>query len=184
MENQEKKIEDLRTQFTHIPGWAIDADPKNEPTYPMKNYTGDDHKRLDWERPPQQEKTTEILQSTEHERTPAVFGTNEPPSGLSGVIRKQAFTYSESMLRHWLLLILADRVNTAEGLVSDLTKAKLPNIWKEKGLGALWEHDKKKFGKQALLTVTMYAAVAGFVTWMILREKEERPARKMREHVL
>ena len=177
MEDQNKKIEELRSQYSHIPGWAADADSKNEPTYPMKNYTGDDHARLNYERPPQQEKTAEILQSTEHLRTPAVFGTNEPPSGLSGVLRKQAFTYSENMLRHWLLLLLADRVNTMEGLLSDFSKAKVPNIWKEKGLDALWEHDKKKFGKQALMTATMYAAVAGFVTWMILRDGKEEESK-------
>jgi hypothetical protein len=27
-------------ELAHINGWAIDADPENEPTYPMKKYTG------------------------------------------------------------------------------------------------------------------------------------------------
>lgn len=171
MAEQENNIEQLRAKFAHIPGWGVDADPRNEPTYPMKHYTGDDHQRLNWERPPQQEKTVELLQSTEHERTPAVFGTPNPPSGLSGVIRKQAFNYSENMLRHWLLLILADRVNSMEGVLEDVTHAKLPNIWKEKGLDALWEHDKNKFGRRAAVNVVAVAAVAGFAAWMLLRDK-------------
>jgi hypothetical protein len=39
------------------------------------------------ERPPQQESDVEILQSIEHIRTPAVFGTSTPPSGVSGMVR-------------------------------------------------------------------------------------------------
>ena len=35
-------MENLEQKFAHIKGWGIDADPENEPTYPMKNYTGDD----------------------------------------------------------------------------------------------------------------------------------------------
>jgi hypothetical protein len=34
--------------YKNIPGWGIDADPENEPTYPMKTYTGDDHKRSNY----------------------------------------------------------------------------------------------------------------------------------------
>src|SRR5690606_39028405 len=100
---------------SHIKGWGVDADPENDPTYPMKLYTGDDHRRLDWERPPQQPETVEILHSNERPTVPAVFGTTLPPSGLSGAIRRQAFKYSESSFGHWLPLLLADRVHVVEG---------------------------------------------------------------------
>jgi len=36
--------------YKQIPGWGMDSDPENEPTYPMKNYTGDDHNRINYER--------------------------------------------------------------------------------------------------------------------------------------
>ncbi|MDB4920735.1 hypothetical protein [Mucilaginibacter sp.] len=36
--------------YKKIPGWGMDADLENEPTYPMKNYTGDDHNRINYER--------------------------------------------------------------------------------------------------------------------------------------
>ena len=26
-------------QYSHIPGWGMDADPENDPTYPMKHWT-------------------------------------------------------------------------------------------------------------------------------------------------
>ena len=48
MENVAEKT--LADKYAHIKGWGIDADPENEPTYPMKNWTGDDHKRINWER--------------------------------------------------------------------------------------------------------------------------------------
>ncbi len=51
---------------------------------------------MTWERPPQQKRRVEILASIEHNKLPAVFGTSTPPSGLSGMIRRQAFKYSES----------------------------------------------------------------------------------------
>ncbi|MGB4399920.1 MAG: hypothetical protein WBJ10_11160 [Daejeonella sp.] len=50
----------------------------------MKNYTGDDHNRINWERPEQQKESVEILHSNERPSVSAVFGTTSPPSGLSG----------------------------------------------------------------------------------------------------
>ena len=35
---------DYRTR--DIPGWGMDADPENDPTYPMKHANGADHDRL------------------------------------------------------------------------------------------------------------------------------------------
>lgn len=49
--------------YRQINGWGIDADPENEPTYPIKKYTGDDHNRLLYERPPLQPVNVEILHS-------------------------------------------------------------------------------------------------------------------------
>jgi hypothetical protein len=171
---EQNNLEELRSKMAHIKGWAHDADPRNEPNYPYKHYTGDDHKRLDWERPPQQPKTVEILQSVEHLRTPAVFGTANPPSGLSGAIRRQAFKYSENMLRHWLLLLLADRVDAIEGIVSDLRHGKIPNLAKERGFDAMWEHDKKLLAKRIAVRMAIYSAVIGVVAYNILKDKNTR----------
>ena len=30
----------------NIPGWGMDADPENDPTYPMKRWNGADHECL------------------------------------------------------------------------------------------------------------------------------------------
>ena len=149
--------------YSHIKGWGIDADPKNEPTYPMKKWTGDDHKRLNWERPPLQPLDIEVLHSNERPGLTATFGTSVPLSGLSGQLRRYAFKHSESTYSHWLPLLLADRINVIEGIVSDIGHGHIPNIFSEKGWKAEWKHNPKGLvTKVAVLTVAT-ALVAGML---------------------
>ena len=119
---------------TTIPGWGIDADVGNDPTYPMRDRQNGEVHGLTWPRPPLQPRDVEVLVSIEHNRLPAVFGTPSPPSGLSGGVRRAAFGYSESQWAHWLLLILADRINMVEGLAADLRRGRLPDLLAEYGL--------------------------------------------------
>lgn len=151
MENSDK--------YSHIKGWNIDADPKNEPTYPMKKYTGDDHKRLNYKKPPQQLVNTEILHSNERPSVSSVFGTTLPPSGISGAIRRFAFKYSESSFGHWFPLILADRINVVEGIVDDLGKGKIPNLFAEKGLKSEWQYNRHHLVKKVAVGAVVTAAV-------------------------
>jgi hypothetical protein len=130
-------------RFSHIPGWGMDADPENDPTYPMKHWNGADHQRLNYERAPQQPVDIEVFRSVERPTITRVFGTSTPPRGLSGAIRRLAYKYSEATLSHWMTLILADRVDVIEGLVSDLGKGVLPNYWIEKGWRAEWKTNRK-----------------------------------------
>lgn len=127
----------------NIAGWGIDADPENDPTYPMKHYTGADHDRLSYERAPQQRQHEEILKSNERPVITRVFGTSTPPSGLSGMLRRYAFKFSEGNAAHWMTLILADRVNVIEGIVDDLAHGHVPNIFAERGWNAEWKYNKK-----------------------------------------
>lgn len=127
----------------NIAGWGIDADPENDPTYPMKHYTGADHDRLNYERAPQQGQHEEILKSNERPVITRVFGTSTPPSGLSGMLRRYAFKFSEGNAAHWMTLILADRVNVIEGIVDDLAHGHVPNIFAERGWNAEWKYNKK-----------------------------------------
>lgn len=143
-------------------GWAIDADPQNDPTYPMKKVTGDDHRRLNYARPIPQTKTTEILQSNERPEMTSVFGTSTPPSGLSGMIRRFAFRYSEGSWGHWLPLILADRVNVVEGIIDDLRHGTVPNIWKERGWNAEWKYNRAGVIKRVAVRVAVVSAIAAF----------------------
>ncbi|WP_342647892.1 hypothetical protein [Mucilaginibacter sp. CSA2-8R] len=161
-------METKEKDFSHINGWGIDADPENEPTYPIKKYTGDDHQRIHWERPPLQPVTVEVLHSNERPNLSAVFGTVAPPSGLSGAIRRYAFKYSESSYGHWLPLLLADRVNVVEGIIDDLKQGHVPNIFAEKGWAAEWKYNRK-----AVLQKAATAAIVTFVVLVSLNKKKK-----------
>jgi len=64
-------------------------------------------------------------------RTP-VFGTAQPPRGLSGRLRSAAYAIPEHYARHWMLLILADRVDVLESRVR-----RRPGMAVAAGAGAL-----------------------------------------------
>ena len=105
---------------------------------------------------------------------PAVFGTTYPPSGLSGQIRRHAFKYSEGQYMHWMLLILADRVNVIEGLFSDLRKGILPNIPKEKGWKAEWKYNRAEFSTKVITTT---AVICGIV-WLMFSDRKIKSPKK------
>ncbi|HEX8469004.1 MAG TPA: hypothetical protein VF620_14490 [Allosphingosinicella sp.] len=159
---------------TTIPGWGIDADPANDPTYPYRDRSKDDHSGQ-WTRPPVQQSGVEILQSIEHVRRPAVFGTSTPPSGLSGMIRRAAFTYSESHWLHWLMLMGADRINVVEGIVQDLARAKIPNIPAEMGIRSEWKHNKQGLVKKIAVTAAVSGVAYGLFRWSRSGSKEQGP---------
>lgn len=159
--------------YAHIKGWGIDADLKNDPTYPMKKRTDEERFGYTWDRPTQQEQTVEKLVSTERINMPAVFGTAVPPEGVSGAIRRIAFKYSESDYRRWLQLMLADRVGVIEGIIGDLAKGHIPNIFAERGLNSELKYNKKKFVLKTAATVTL---VAGITALLIYRSKKKKCA--------
>src|SRR5947209_2320523 len=144
METLEKMIDpEMDRKITnepkdYIPGWGMDADPENDPTYPMKRWNGADHERIHYEKAPQQPVTMEIFRSIERPNITRVFGTSTPPSGLSGSIRRYAYKYGEATATHWMTLILADRVDVIQGLVNDIKEGTVPNLFAELGWAAEW----------------------------------------------
>lgn len=149
--------------YSNIIGWGIDADPKNDPTYPMRHRTEEGNQGYDWERPTLQPTNIEVLHSIERPNISAVFGTAMPPKGLSGMIRRLAFKYSESSYAHWLPLIIADRVNVIEGILEDFTRGHIPNIWAEKGMRAEWRYNRKALSVKMLAGVVVAAAAVALL---------------------
>ena len=155
----------------NIPGWGMDADPENDPTYPMKKRdTEIDHAGMNYEKAPQQQSDIEVLHSNERPSITRVFGTSTPPSGLSGKIRRHAFKYSEATAAHWMSLILADRVNVVEGIIDDIRNGKVPNLFSELGWRAEWEYNRTKF----LTKIGVYAAV---ITFLVMKAKPKKRKR-------
>ena len=102
--------EELRAR---IPGWGVDLDPADRPSSPKLQYPAETGAH--WDFPDRQPETWPRERSIEHAFLTPVFGTAQPPKGLSGVIRKYSYrTYSEGRAAHWLLLVLADRVDAWE----------------------------------------------------------------------
>lgn len=148
---------------SHIKGWGIDADPANDPTYPMKKRTNQEQEGYTWERPPQQPVNIEILRSVERPNITAVFGTSVPPSGLSGMIRREAFKKSESSYGRWLPLVLADRIGVFEGIVDDLKRGHIPNFFAERGWKAEWKYNRKNFVIKTAAVAVVTTAVLGLL---------------------
>jgi len=151
---------ELSAKMAHIKGWAIDANPRNDPTYPMRRRFDADNSGYSWVRPALQHNTEGILKSNERPDMPGVFGTSAPASNLSGAIRRFAFQFSEGQYRHWLLLLLADRVNMIEGLVGDIFTGHVPHCLDERGLNAELKYNRKAVMTRVAVGTVVIASIA------------------------
>ena len=156
-----------RIDALQVKGWGIDADPENDPTYPIKKRNNGEHAGYSWERPEQQRSSVEILRSNERPSVSAVFGTSTPPSGLSGAIRRKAFKFSESSYGHWVPLMWADRLNMIAGIAQDLSGGRVPNVFAERGWGAAW-----RFQRGRVVTRVAVAGIAAAAAFMYLRGRD------------
>jgi hypothetical protein len=147
-----------------INGWGADLDPSNRPAYPMERTPP----RLAGHIPESghQHSHVKVYHSIERPGITPVYGTSAPPKGLSGLMRDVAYKYSENDMRHWLILMAADRVNVGEGLIEDLAHGHVPNIFKEMGGPAEWRYNRQGFVKKAVVTT----AVVG-LAWMWMRRR-------------
>jgi hypothetical protein len=145
-----------------IEGWGVDADPKNDPTYPLKHRNDGEQAGYSWERPPQQPLTVEVMHSNERPDLTAVFGTSTPPSGPSGALLRLAFKYSESSYGHWLPLVLADRLSVVEGVVGDLKQGRVPNVFAERGWKAEWDNNRTSLLRRVLLRACLISAIVAY----------------------
>lgn len=152
--------------YKHIQGWGADLDHKNRPAYPMEktppNGTG-----AHWDRPEQQMARMKIFKSNERPDMTRVFGTSVPPTGLSGLMRGLAFKFSENDIRHWLILLSADRVNVVEGILSDLSKGHIPNIFAEMGWRAEWKHNRQR----AIGKIAIGAGLLGVASFWLMNRR-------------
>jgi hypothetical protein len=100
-----------------IPGWGVDLDPADRPSVPRLQ-PHEDLTGARWEFPERQPEQGQRERSIEHAFLTPVFGTTCPARGLSGAMRKLAYRrWSEARAAHWLMLLLADRVDVVESKV-------------------------------------------------------------------
>ncbi|WP_458781167.1 hypothetical protein [Arthrobacter sp. D3-16] len=140
-----ESVEDLRAR---IPGWGVDLDPADRPSFPREQpgiKTG-----AHWDFPERQEEKWPRERSIEHAFVTPVFGTSTPPKGASGAIRKYAYKYSEGRAAHWLLLIAADRVDAWEHHLRSFATLRPDNPVTETGVLSEFSRDGfgSRFGKK------------------------------------
>jgi hypothetical protein len=123
-----------------IPGWGADLDPADRPAVPRQRFdpaaTG-----AHWELPEQQPEKYPRERSIEHERLTPVFGTSTPPRGVSGVVRRFAYRYSEGRAAHWLLLLGADRINSVESHLVSFATLRPDNPLTQTGIKSEFTHN-------------------------------------------
>lgn len=151
-----------------VNGWGADLDRKNRPAVPMER-TPPRLAHVHGDAPEQQHSHVKVFHSIERPGMTPVYGTTVPPSGLSGRLRALAFRYSESDVRHWLILMAADRVNVGEGLVEDLANGHVPNLFKEMGGPAEWKYNRQGFIRKAAIA----GAVVGLAYLWLRRRSDE-----------
>jgi hypothetical protein len=156
-----------REQLQHIPGWGSDLDRKNWPAMPMER-TPPRFIHVPAGQPVQQAQTVEVFCSPERPGITPIFGTAQPPKWLSGAIRRLAYKLPENDLRHWLMLLAADRVNMVEGIVDDLRQGHVPNVLGEMGIRAELRHNPAGLVRKALVTT---AVVGGIMVLMNRRKR-------------
>ena len=123
-----RNTDELRSS---IPGWGVDLNPADRPSVPKEvmQDTG-----AHWDFPERQQPRGFREKSTEHKFLTPVFGTAQPLRGLSGAIRRYAYTYSEGQTSHWLLLLAGDRVDVLESRITALVQGRPDNPVTETGV--------------------------------------------------
>jgi hypothetical protein len=75
-----------------------------------------------------------------------VFGTAQPPHGVSGALRRGAYRIPEHRARHWLLLLLADRMDVVEDRVGGALSAPIRLIGARRTAERIRSHPLPLFG--------------------------------------
>ncbi|MCU1458806.1 MAG: hypothetical protein JWL73_2898 [Actinomycetia bacterium] len=123
-----------------IPGWGVDLDPSDRPSVPRMQFDPS-LSGAHWEFPERQPELWPRERSLEHKFLTPVFGTSCPPRGVSGVLRRHAYKrYSEARAAHWLLLLVADRVDALESHVRSFATLRPDNPITETGVLSEFSH--------------------------------------------
>jgi hypothetical protein len=146
---------DAESLKARIPGWGADLNKEDRPSVPKLKF-------LDtgawWDFPERQPENSPRERSIEHRFLTPAFGTAQPLSGISGVMRRFAYKFSEGRALHWLVLLYADRVDAAEHHIRSLASLRPDNPITETGLKAEWTHNgmKSRAGRKRVDTKHMW----------------------------
>lgn len=111
-----------------IPDRGIDLDPSRRPGVPR--FKDIPQPLPNAQVPPERQRSdgTVFMHGRPHKTFPPVFGTAVPPRGISGLVRRAAYRYPDHLMRHWTMLLFADRVDLWEHRVGKAARVVVPAL--------------------------------------------------------
>jgi hypothetical protein len=111
---------DLKKQ-ERMPYWGADRRIEDRPGVPRESVP---HRLAGahWRVPEQQTPRVGVLVRAGLAQLTPVFGTCQPPHGLSGQLRKAAYRIPDWRARHWMIVLLADRIDALESRIRRLLR--------------------------------------------------------------
>lgn len=101
----------------NVPNWGIDLQNDRRPGVP-REVEPSPYPGAHWTTPEEQEPTAAVEKRADLPALTPVFGTSAPVHGLSGIVRRAAYAIPDHLVRHWLLLLAADRIDALESAVT------------------------------------------------------------------
>jgi hypothetical protein len=122
----EVRMASIELEHPEIPDWGVDLPIARRPGVPReaspRPYPG-----ARWVQPEQQVPTVPILKRADLPGLTPTFGTGAPPRGLSGRLRRLAYKSPDHLVRHWMILLAADRVDAIEGRLDGILQRAQPS---------------------------------------------------------
>lgn len=104
---------------THVFGWGVDSAREDRPGNPKETTPPRPIGNPHWTEPEAQMQGELVVKDPLRPVT-STYGTTVPLRGLSGAMRRMAYTIPPYKARRWMLLLLADRVDVLEHNVAPL----------------------------------------------------------------
>jgi hypothetical protein len=155
------------TDVRSISGWGVDLDFARRNVFPRELPSEVRTARGDvrhW----QVARTTVDISNEQPGLTP-VFGDTLPSSGFSGMLRSYAYEYGEATTRHWMVLMLADRVERVERTITDALHGRPDQPLVERAVGTRLKHAKPA-PRAAGAAAGIVAAAIGVIVWKSMRK--------------
>ena len=112
---------DRQRDLHERPGRAVDLSARERPGVPMEHAPHALTPMAPQNLEQQRQRRGQVRRVGLRQMTP-VFGTGQPLSGISGLVRRVAYSIRETKARHWMMLLLADRVDVLEHRIAKLLK--------------------------------------------------------------
>lgn len=114
-------------EHAHVPDRGIDLAaekrpgvPRERPPRPLEG--------AHWSTPEQQTATVPVFVHANAPGLTPVFGTASPPHGWSGELRRVAYEIPDHRASHWVLLLVADRVDAIESDLGGFVRRSWPML--------------------------------------------------------